>query len=225
MIAVISDIHGNYPALKAVFETIDGLNCEQVISLGDVAGYYCMINECIELCQRKRVVNILGNHDYYLVNNERCPRSNTANLCLDYQRTLIKDKNMEWLSQSIALFDNDIFSMRHGGWSDPLDEYIKEFNFDIIKDKRQQVFLSGHTHIPQLVRCDDKLYCNPGSVGQPRDGDNRASFITVDDDLNIKRYRISYDIDMIAQEMKRCGFYERVYSCLYEGVQIGNGTI
>ena len=62
-IALISDIHGNYPALQAVIERVRKENCDLILSLGDIAGYYCMINECIDLCQKNEIVNILGNHD------------------------------------------------------------------------------------------------------------------------------------------------------------------
>ncbi|MFW9882206.1 MAG: metallophosphoesterase family protein, partial [Candidatus Thorarchaeota archaeon] len=72
MIAIIADIHGNYPALKAVIEDIEKYNIDTIYSLGDVAGYYCMINECINLLRVKNVINIFGNHDLYIVNNKDC---------------------------------------------------------------------------------------------------------------------------------------------------------
>ena len=66
MMAIISDIHGNFPALRAVMDEIERSGCEKIISLGDVAGYYCQINECIHLLRQKDVPNVMGNHDYYL---------------------------------------------------------------------------------------------------------------------------------------------------------------
>ena len=61
MIAIIADVHGNYPALKAVFEDIESLGINGIYSLGDVSGYYSMINECIELLRNKEVPNIINN--------------------------------------------------------------------------------------------------------------------------------------------------------------------
>ena len=66
MIGVISDIHGNYPALQAVLKELDIEGCSQVISLGDVCGYYCMINECIDELRNRDIINIMGNHDKYI---------------------------------------------------------------------------------------------------------------------------------------------------------------
>ena len=79
MIAIISDAHGNYPALKAVLSEIDKLNCGRIISLGDVSGYYCMVNECIDEFRRRNIVNLMGNHDYYVLGRVDCPRSYTVN--------------------------------------------------------------------------------------------------------------------------------------------------
>ena len=73
MIAIISDVHGNYPALQAVLKDIDSRNCKTIISLGDVTGYYCMINECIEEFRCRKIVNLMGNHDSYLLGKEQCP--------------------------------------------------------------------------------------------------------------------------------------------------------
>ena len=89
MIAVISDVHGNYPALMAVLKKIDELGCKKIISLGDVSGYYCMINECIEEFRKRGITNILGNHDYYILGFGECPRSYTVNKITEYQRKII----------------------------------------------------------------------------------------------------------------------------------------
>ena len=69
MIAIISDIHGNYEALKTVLKKIKELNCHKIISLGDVVGYYNQPHLCIDLLMENNVTNILGNHDYYLLKN------------------------------------------------------------------------------------------------------------------------------------------------------------
>src|SRR5438067_8393922 len=101
MIALISDVHGNYPALHAVLEAIDGLDCERIISLGDVAGYYCFLNECIETLRERGIVNLLGNHDQYLLEGTGCPRSDSANRCLAAQMEAVKPGNQEWLARSL----------------------------------------------------------------------------------------------------------------------------
>lgn len=221
MIALISDVHGNYPALERVLEEIDRLGCGQILSLGDVSGYYCMINECIEELRRRKVINLLGNHDHYLIHHDACPRSTTVNICMDYQRRIISEENYRYLEGSVEEFDNGVLSARHGGWSDPIDEYIKRFDFSAAKGRKEKIFASGHTHIQHMEQSGPLTYVNPGSVGQPRDGDSRAAFAVLEDDGGITCYRVKYDIEKIARQMRREGFSERTYECLYRGVRIG----
>lgn len=220
MIAIISDVHGNYPALKAVLKKIDELGCKEIISLGDVSGYYCMVNECIEEFKRRGIVNILGNHDYYVLGRGDCPRSYTVRILTEYQRRIITEENLSYLQSSVPFIDNSILSARHGGWNDPLDEYLSDFDFSLVKAFRTCVFCSGHTHIQRIEKKGDYVYFNPGSVGQPRDGDCRAGFAIVDNNI-VGLFRVEYDIDQIANSMKIEGFEQRTYECLYNGTRIG----
>lgn len=220
MIAIISDVHGNYPALKAVLGKIDQLGCEQIISLGDVSGYYCMVNECIDEFRRRKIINILGNHDFYTLGRGDCPRSFTVKKCTEYQRKIITSENLDYLKSSIDYLDTELFSARHGGWRDPLDEYIYDFDFAIAENYKMPLFCSGHTHIQCMKMKDNIEYFNPGSVGQPRDGDCRAGFAIIDD-TRVQLYRVDYDINQIASAMRFVGFEPRTYECLYRGTKIG----
>lgn len=225
MIAVISDIHGNYPALKAVIEDIHKQGCDRIISLGDVAGYYCFINECIDLCKQQGVVNILGNHDYYLVSGNKCPRSHSVNVCIEYQTKVITPENRQWLYESKQLIDNEHISMRHGGWKDPLDEYIYKFSFKMVNEYKQKIFVSGHTHRQLKVVQNGKIYFNPGAVGQPRDYDPRAAYAIVTKDSEVILKRVEYPINRTIEAMRRCGFQARLSECLLRGTKIGETII
>ena len=154
-LAIISDIHGNLPALEAVINDIENNNCDQIISLGDVAGYYCFINECIEILDKRRIINIMGNHDFYILNGVCCPRSHSANKCLDFQRKEITEASINWLNKSISYFNNKELSMVHGGWNNLLDEYIYEIDSNYFRDKSQKYFFSGHTHIQVINKLID----------------------------------------------------------------------
>lgn len=221
MIGIISDIHGNYPALKAVVNELKKKGCDSIISLGDIAGYYCMINECINLCKEEKILNILGNHDKYLVYDLECPRSQSANICLKYQKKIITKENMDWLSKSVTFFDTDVFSFRHGSWNDPTDGYIYDFNFDLVKNRKELIFASGHTHRQILKKEGFRCYFNPGSVGQPRDYNSESGYAIIDDNNNPELYRIEYPIDEIVHEMRKCGFDDKISKCLYSGTKIG----
>jgi putative phosphoesterase len=223
MIAVIADIHGNYPALQAVLKEIAKMSCDRIISLGDVAGYYCMLNECIDALQEWNIVNVLGNHDYYLLTGTGCPRSKSANICLKYQDEILNKTNRCWLQQSLEMLNEHDMSFVHGGWFDFREEYITQIDDLYLQGFSQKLFFSGHTHIQGKIRIGEKLYCNPGSIGQPRDGDPRAAFAIISG-LDVQLFRVEYDIDQMAFQMKQAGFSSYFYENLYKGTQIG-GTI
>jgi putative phosphoesterase len=220
MLAILADIHGNYPALQAVLDRIDGLGCERVISLGDVAGYYAQPNECIQVLRERNILNLMGNHDSYLVTGASCPRSQSANDCLNYQRKVIAEDNLKWLARSPLSQILGEISMVHAGWSDPLDEYIVNPVENYFRDLPGTIFLSAHTHVPLVRTLGEKIYANPGSVGQPRDGDPRAAFAVLDGRrVGIKR--VAYDIEATAQAMRDAGFSPYYYSNLFVGARIG----
>lgn len=220
MIAIISDIHGNYPALKEVLKEIDNLNCEKIICLGDIAGYYCMINECIEELKKRDVITLLGNHDQYLIQGSGCPRSHSATRCLNYQLKVIKKDNLDWLKKSQMTLSMGNIKFVHGGLKDPIDEYLYKISLDYFMSYKEKYFFSGHTHVQTLVDFGEKIYCNPGSVGQPRDGDPRAAFAIYNNGQIILK-RVKYDINNIAEEMKKKGFETYFYSNLYQGTRLG----
>lgn len=221
MIAIISDVHGNYPALRAVLTAIDAMGVKQIISLGDVAGYYSMINECIDALRERAIVNLMGNHDSYIVDNVTCPRSNSANTSLAWQRRTITPQNLAWLAQSRrGGLRKGKLSMVHAGWNDPIDENIEIVSAEYFADRDGEVFVSGHSHVQGVWPAGTKTYCNPGSVGQPRDGDPRAAF-AVWDGTSMRLHRVDYDIDEIVAHMQAAGFAPHFYENLTMGTRIG----
>ena len=161
----------------------------------------------------------MGNHDWYLATGESCPRSNSANRCLDYQRTIISKNNLDWLAtlKPNALIEE--LNIVHGGWHDALDEYITP-STDYFADIQRHFFASGHTHVPCIWSDGDKTYCNPGSVGQPRDGDARASF-AIWDGKEFSLYRVVYHFRPLQQAMQNAGFEAYFYENLAMGTRIG----
>ncbi|NAS13868.1 metallophosphoesterase family protein [Poritiphilus flavus] len=217
-IGIISDIHGNYEALKSVLSELDRLKVDEIYCLGDVAGYYSQINECIEELRKRRIPSLMGNHDWYLASGGFCPRGNSANKCIEYQRSVIKPENLEWLRKSaIQRFVGNI-QMVHGGWSDPIDEYISQPSEAYFSRIEGKIFMSGHTHVQRLEEYGNKTYCNPGSVGQPRDNDPRAAFAVVHDD-KISMHRVEYDMETVFNLMNKAGFSDYFYGCLKTGAK------
>ena len=110
--------------------------------------------------------------------------------------------------------------MVHAGWIDPLEEYIVDPQESYFRDRPGTIFLSAHTHVPLVRTFQDKLYANPGSVGQPRDGDRRASFAVLDG-RQIRIERVAYDMEATARAMRDAGFSSYYYSNLFTGTRIG----
>ena len=214
-IALISDIHGNFEALIKVLIALDKLGINEIYCLGDIVGYYPQVNECCDELRNRNIKCVLGNHDWYIISNTHCPRSNTANDCLFYQRKIITKNNIKWLSSFPVYKDIRGLAIVHGGWNNPIDEYFSPTNeyFSFIKGDH---FASGHTHKQMIMQFREKVYCNPGSVGQPRDGDNRAAFATFDGN-KFKLHRVKYDIEKVCNLMKQYGFNEYYYNRLKTG--------
>lgn len=217
-IGIISDIHGNYEALKSVLKELDGMGVTEVYSLGDVVGYYSQVNECCEELIKRDIPNLMGNHDWYLSGGGFCARSQSVNDCLKYQRRIIKEDNMAWLRESmIQRFVGNIH-MVHGGWSDPIDEYIWDPSTEYFSKIKGEVFMSGHTHVQVLKHFGDKTYCNPGSVGQPRDNNPKAAFAVVENNT-ISLHRVEYDMEKVFRLMSMAGFNDYYYGSLKTGAK------
>ena len=219
MIAIISDIHGNHVALSAVLAEIDKMSVEKIICLGDIGGYYCQINECCKTIQERNIFSLMGNHDWYLASGKKCPRSNSANRCLDHQRKTITKSNLKWLTTLKPQAQIVDLNIVHGGWNDHLDEYVTPSDA-YFSDISGHYFASGHTHVPRIWSGADATYCNPGSTGQPRDGDPRASFATWDH-MKFSLHRVQYEVAEIQEKMRISGFEERLYENLSTGSRIG----
>lgn len=212
MIAIISDIHGNYEALKAVLKEIDSKKITDIFCLGDVVGYYSQVNECCDALRQRNVICVMGNHDWYMASGSYCPRSHSVNDCLEYQRKIITETNQAWIKTFLPIVFYNNISMVHGGWMNPIDEYL-EPNQEYFAKIEGEFFVSGHTHIQRIEKYGNKIYCNPGSVGQPRDGDNRAAFALFDG-KEFELRRVAYDYEKVGRLMDKAGFNEYYYGCL-----------
>lgn len=217
MIALISDIHGNYTALKEVLKKIDQMGIQEVYCLGDTVGYYSQVNECCETLQKRNIKSVMGNHDWYLAAGSFCPRSNSVNDCLRYQKQVISNDNLDWVCRLPHFLKvRDLFLV-HGGWTNPIDEYLEPTE-EYFSKLQGQFFVSGHSHKQMLKDFNGKVYCNPGAVGQPRDDDPRAAFATFDGG-GFHLHRVEYEIDKVGRLMGDAGFSGYYYGCLKTGAK------
>ncbi len=232
-IAVVSDIHANIHALRTVLEKIDEMGVDEIICAGDTAGYYTRINETIDLVKKKIRYHCLGNHDFGIV--EFCgitqPRFNRfARQALRFQKDKITRENIEWLAQLPIRFllrwkEKTIYLV-HGHPIKPF-EYLmgynedrtKELVRDAIEDADAHYLVAGHTHVPFIHKENGKAYLNPGSVGQPRDKNPKASFAVLDlGKGSAETYRVAYDIDAVKNDVEEHGLPKYLWERLEKGI-------
>lgn len=219
MRALISDIHANLAALEAVLADIAARGVTDILSMGDVVGYGGEPNECISLLRQHTDTNILGNHDNYITTGQNCDRSKVVASIIDRHRPEISDDNLAWLQRSVThIREGDVLWV-HGGPNDPTDEYLTEVGADTFPDGVATLF-AGHTHVQTTLAFENKMFCNPGSVGQPRDGDPRAAWALWHGD-QIELCRTAYDIERTVSVMRDKGYEEFMWKGLYEGAQLG----
>jgi putative phosphoesterase len=216
-IGFISDIHGNYEALIAVLTELDKLHVPEIYCLGDVVGYYSQVNQCCDELKLRKIPCVMGNHDWYLASGGFCARSKSVNDCLVYQRKVITTQNLDWIRSFPLQKRINAIHMVHGGWSNPIDEYILEPKEEYFSKINGEIFISGHTHMQTIIKFGGKTYCNPGSVGQPRDNDPRAAFCVYDGEITA--YRVEYDKQKVFELMDKAGFNNYYYGCLKTGAK------
>ncbi|MHA2156781.1 MAG: metallophosphoesterase family protein [Candidatus Hodarchaeales archaeon] len=205
-IAVISDVHANLSAFRAVLTDIHKHKINRIYCLGDLVGYYTEPVPTIHLALARCEVVIKGNHDqaaalgdvpvYYRDVSQPAIEFTTQGL------TVNERKILHGLPLMYTLYlDNHKAMMIHGGPEYPLDQYIYpkdeediSSTFDFMDLIEIDILFLGHTHIPLIRQQDKSIILNPGSVGQPRDGDNRASYVLFDmESFNTKFIRVPYD--------------------------------
>lgn len=228
-IAVISDIHSNLIAFETVVTNLP--TCDGLLCLGDVVGYGPQPDEVIERLQRLQPTAVLmGNHDYAVATGDTSGFSPHAAVAVEWTRKRIKKENRDYLSNlrpSAKLeMSGTPLALFHGSPRDPLTEYIfpgipRPVARKLIHEGGARLVLLGHTHMPMLYSFEGEMLGNPGSVGQPRDGDRRASFaiLTISDGrISFDIKRVEYDVDSVAEKIIRVGLPEFLAERLYIGM-------
>ena len=228
-IVVLSDIHSNLAALNAVVEGLP--TYDELLCLGDVVGYGPYPNEVIDrLRQLQPTAVLLGNHDNAVVTGDvegfsshaakavRWTRGEIGQIGRNYLTALKPSARLERERTTLALF--------HGSPRDPLTEYIfpgipEKAGRGLMRLAAAKVVLLGHTHMPMFYRFNGGVLANPGSVGQPRDGDPRASLALLTilkDEIDFDVKRVQYDVGPLADQIVRKGLPSFLAERLYMGV-------
>ena len=164
----------------------------------------------------------MGNHDSYLIGESNCERSQTVAEIISRHKKEVSKENKIWLSslRSSTLRSDKLFV--HGGPNDSLDQYVYNFSNDLIEDLPLGVkfLICGHTHVQATFKYREFTFINPGSVGQPRDGDSRAAYAVLIDGQVMLR-RVAYNIRAAIDHALADGYPLHCVSNLNKGTQIG----
>jgi len=231
MKALISDIHGNLEALRAVLEDIAQHPVEATYCLGDTVGYGPNPRECLQLVMDCRVT-LLGNHDQAALFdpsnfNEKAERAilwTREQLEAPIPSRAAMERRWEFLAEMPRTYREGDLLLVHGSPRNPINEYI--FPEDIYNERKMDALFrlverycfQGHTHVPGIFteslsflspedidytyRLDGrKVMVNVGSVGQPRDGDPRACYVLLDGDTLHYR-RVEYDVGTTIRKIR-----------------------
>jgi diadenosine tetraphosphatase ApaH/serine/threonine PP2A family protein phosphatase len=217
-VAVISDIHANRQALEATLEAVAESEASELWCLGDLVGYGADPDACVELTREHAAVCLAGNHDLAVTGEIPLDEfSRGAMLAAQWTREVITAENLAYLQGLKPQAREGAVGLYHASPRDPVWEYVlSTLLADLCLDvQEQRICLIGHSHVAlSFERHDGELavgeprsdgtvldlaegewLLNPGSVGQPRDGDARAAWLALDlDSLAATYHRVPYDI-------------------------------
>ena len=209
-ILVLADIHANWPALAAIQEPFDAC-----LFVGDLVDYATEPIPCVEWVRQHATVAVRGNHDHAVA--QRIPVKKESGL----HRLAAATRPLHWkvlsplqlkyltrlpVTRHVTL-DDRRFYLVHATPRDPFDEYLRDDQeaWSVRLESIEADFvLVGHTHIPLCLQLERTLVINPGSVGQPRDGDPRCAYAIIDNG-RVELRRIKYNIDATIKHMRDTG--------------------
>ena len=244
-LAVISDIHSNYEALQSVLAQIDLEGLEGILNLGDLVGYNASPNECLDLVQERPMRHLAGNHDLALLEPERAQDFNIiAYQALMWARQQVRSHHLDFLRTLPLTRELEGCLACHGTPTSP-DAYIS-YHFQgkrvlsyLAKDSPFRLCFFGHTHrralwyrdvrgkvalqpiSPGKIILDPDCHylINPGSVGQPRDGNPEAAYAVFDArESSIHFKSVPYDVDKAQNRILAAGLPPFLADRLAEGI-------
>jgi diadenosine tetraphosphatase ApaH/serine/threonine PP2A family protein phosphatase len=243
-IAAITDIHANLPALEAVLEAIASRDIEETWCLGDVLGYGVEPDACADLVRERCDTCLVGNHDLAVLGGLNVSAfSEAAAVAVEWTRENVAERTLEFLRELEPNGERAGIGLFHASPRDPIWEYVlsledAEAGMDA---SPQRIGLIGHSHIALFFNrpetdeggesrgaqaSDGALLdlgrgdwlINPGSVGQPRDGDPRAAWLEIDTEAETACFhRVSYEIERAAAPIAAAGLPSRLADRLFTG--------
>ena len=230
--AVLSDVHSNQPALEAVLGAIEETGVDELWCLGDVVGYGAQPDACADLVRESCDVCLVGNHDLAVLGGiDVSSFSEAAAAAVEWTQEQASEATLEFLRGLEPAGSREGIGLFHASPRDPVWEYVLSSDQaeDGLDAQEERIALIGHSHIslffcrPEQARrggvqgaqADDMTVLpldggawllNPGSVGQPRDGDPRAAWLELDTvALTARFHRVPYDVVTAAETILAAG--------------------
>jgi diadenosine tetraphosphatase ApaH/serine/threonine PP2A family protein phosphatase len=242
--AVISDIHGNLYALEAVLDALEKDPPDKIWSLGDTVGYGPRPNRCAALVQERTTVSLAGNHDLGVLGADEVASlldfSHDAAAAGRWTQGVLSDEARTYLAGLEPLAKVDGVELFHASPRDPVWDYVltAEGALDALELTEAPLVLVGHSHValaigmtgetldgglaPEGSEVDlasGRWLLNPGSVGQPRDGDPRAAYLMIDFDAKRAQFRrVPYPVERTQAEIRERNLPEALAERLAHGL-------
>jgi diadenosine tetraphosphatase ApaH/serine/threonine PP2A family protein phosphatase len=240
-IAVFSDIHSNLHALEAVLADIDRESVDELWCLGDLVGYGPRPNECVDLTRSRASLSLCGNHDLAVLGTlDIAEFSGDAAEAARWTRGVLGDAEREWLASLEPTAERSGADLFHGSPRDPVWDYVlsEEVAQASLARTTAPLVLVGHSHVALAIAWDGTVLegglapagtdealgerrwlLNPGSVGQPRDGDPRAAWLLVDKEAGRASFRrVEYAVETTQSEMREAGLPPTLAARLAHGI-------
>jgi diadenosine tetraphosphatase ApaH/serine/threonine PP2A family protein phosphatase len=240
-VAVLSDIHGNLHALEAVLRDVDSESVDEVWCLGDVVGYGARPNECCAVVEARAAVALCGNHDLAVLGTiDITDFSGDAGTAARWTAGVLEDDRRAWLGSLKPSGRRDGVGLYHASPRDPVWEYVLSEHVALLslRATRDPLVLVGHSHVALALGLEGdavagglapagtevdlrgrRFLLNPGSVGQPRDGDARAAWLLLDLAAGSASFRrVDYPVAETQAEIRAADLPETLASRLEHGI-------
>ena len=246
-LAIVSDIHSNLPALEAVLADTDEVGVEEIWCLGDVVGYGADPDACTALVSERCDRCLVGNHDLAVLDElDASTFSPAAAAAVRWTQDTITPETVEFLRALEPADEEPEVALYHASPRDPVWEYVlwPDQAAECLRVQKRRVSFVGHSHVALFFTApddadseeppeargaqagagtlleipDERWLINPGSVGQPRDGDPRAAWLELDTEgWTASFHRVEYDIDRAAESITATELPEHLARRLYVG--------
>ncbi|MDQ3644492.1 MAG: metallophosphatase family protein [Actinomycetota bacterium] len=239
-IALLSDVHGNLPAFRAVLDAVDASDAEAIWFLGDLVGYGANPDECVALAAERCDLCLAGNHDLGVLNRiDIADFSPPAAAAALWTRERADEATIDFLSGLEPRRDGEAIGLFHASPRDPVWEYVLSTSQaeGCMDQMDERVTAIGHTHVAlRFARANGQIdgeamtdggacdlsegewLLNPGSVGQPRDGDPRAAWLLLDTgSWSAEWRRTDYPVGQAADAIEAAGLPRSLGQRLFIG--------